>query len=394
MNKSEFDIHKELESKPFKRHGFNEKLRRRIEERLDEEQQERGSRRWLPFAIGLCAAVLMIWLVNPPFPDLSPKDAVQTAGSADSSLFDMEEELAASSVPLRSALLIAFRQDNPKQTEGSQPSAMAPSHYRTLLIAPDQERLSVAAEGDTLVVPYGQSFWTFTPPEIERGPVKVPLVLRPVADMHAEDEGRESQLLENLRILYAGNRYVSMELTGTAGNTPGELSSYRVYHYADLVLAEEGAPVSAVSLPELLDLDPSLQDSPWYIQRTDGRWGAVVIGDENTSNASAASTWELPQEVVTHDSLSVSREQIQSRQPDARDALESPTGELAAILTDSSLYLYAIQEGELDAAPLLAVPIREGEAIIMAQWAVDRYVPTWIEKLGEALELVKDNERP
>lgn len=394
MKKNEFDMRKELESKPFKRHGFTESLRRRIEDRLDEEQLERGLWRWLPFAMGLCAAVLMIWLVNPPLPERSTEQSAHTSDQANSSLLTASEEAyAPSPVPLRSALLVAFRSDPAAHDETI-------SLYRTLLIAPEQDRLAVVAEGETLIVPYGQAFWTFRQPAATQSGNNPPIELRPVSK--APDQTlagslvEEPLLFEQLRVLFAGNRFVSIQLPHTAGEASKEHADYHVYNYTDLMSAAKNGSVPVVALPELIEQEGIPQSEQWYIERSAGRWTAVAVesqSDKESPEAKSMSyTWELSPEVVSHDGLTISWKEIRSRQPGARDALESPTGELAVILTESHLFFYAIREGKLGEAPLLSTAIEDGEALIMAQWAIDNYVPLWIDTLTQTLNSQQSNE--
>ncbi|GEM_PF-3249930 len=392
MKRSEFDLHKELKAKPFKHHGFTESLRRRIEDQLDGEKHTDGSKKWVPFAIGLCIAVCMILIVNPPLSVHTPEQTVRTTDDVETSLpFNDEEELVLSTVPLRSALLIGFR------TDASNNSSLADqrnevSQYRTLLIAPDQDRLAVAAEGNTLLVPYGQTFWSFAPSYHD----SLPLSLHPAAEGERQADSSNSAMsplqLEQMRILYAGNRYVSIEQArqDVGQGKDGYRTEYRVYNYTDLLLTDQRTSVPHVDLASILEPDTEYADSQWYMDRAAGQWRAIVPDSQQPSRHTLPDgvpvATELPQEVVSHDQLTITWDNIRSRQREARDALESPTGELLAVLTDSRLYFYTIHEGELSAAPLLSIAIDEDEALVMAQWAIDQYVPVWKDQVSRLLK--------
>jgi hypothetical protein len=59
------------------------------------------------------------------------------------------------------------------------------------------------------------------------------------------------------------------------------------------------------------------------------------------------------------------------------DAFTSPNKDIAIIVTKNKLYIYGISGDQLDSLPLGEIEMKEGETVIMAEWATGFYVDDW-----------------
>lgn len=84
-----------------------------------------------------------------------------------------------------------------------------------------------------------------------------------------------------------------------------------------------------------------------------------------------------PPKVVFYDTLFVPWTNIKDRVPRALDAYTSPNKDIAIILTKRELLIYDIYGNDLGRYPKERLKLKEGETIIMAEWATGQYVEGW-----------------
>ena len=130
------------------------------------EQRDRRRRRWLWPAAGLCGAAGVCALYLLGGLSLLPGQGVQAGLAADLSPSAVQftpEATAAQArlleeINVKSGLLIGLRQDAGTDTAANG-AAGSPSSYRTLMLAQVDGQLQIAAQGNGVLVPYGQKFW-------------------------------------------------------------------------------------------------------------------------------------------------------------------------------------------------------------------------------------------
>jgi hypothetical protein len=101
-------------------------------------------------------------------------------------------------------------------------------------------------------------------------------------------------------------------------------------------------------------------------------WPYVACGDGGRTFS--VDNFSAPRSLVGHDLLSPSFASIKAVLPDVKDAVSSPRGDLLVALTSDSLFVFNVEQGRLS-KPVLRLPI--SGRIVMAQWAIDRFVPLW-----------------
>ena len=396
MMPTDDELKRELAQGPLKRNGFDERLRRRIEERLDEGPSRRPflpprlAGAGLALCVMIVAAVLLVRL-HP----MNTNEARQAAET-------LEPEAVADTVmaveateeaPRRSVLLLGLRQD------GADGEASA---YRTLLVAGGPEPSDwLTAEGEGIVMPYRIDFWRLGVRDYRgtggmirltgawnasRGDMPPPSPI---------PEGGNTGSVEE-RILFAGNRYIAI-----ARRTNGEWT-HRMMEITDLAQPRNLAAILSgterqVYLETKADGKVGVSETAgpagsgqWMFARKGGLW--MAFGRELVAGNSAELAerqnlgFAFDSSLVAHNGLALDWKTIREVQPAAVDAVTSPIGNMAGILTDRKIVFYSMRNGGLD-REMLELPLRQGETVIMAEWATHAgYVDQWISRVSALFE--------
>lgn len=409
MERRDDRLKRDLAEGPLRRGGFDERLRRRIEERLDEPAPRR---RWftLRFAgagagmLVMLAAVILLVSLHPlqsrqdglPAADTAAEQAVTASSSAPAA---GAEAVQAG----RAVLLLGLRHDD---GEGGS------SAYRTLLVSagPAAADWSIT-EGEGIVLPHRIDFWRLDLTETAAGSHAVRLVGAyntalgdeaplPFAGGAAAVAGEIEE-----RILFAGNRYVAL-VRRMGGN-----ETFRVMDINDLgkprsvVMAasggerhmlpalQEGGTLGVMASDEL----GASGTGDWTVGRIAGRWVGMSAEVNAASREDGSRTavlrprtlqtlpYTLGSSVVAHNELSLSWGAVRSAIPAAVDAFTSPSRNMAVIVTDRQIAVHEMKGGELG-GEMLVTALREGESVVMAEWATNEaYIDMWLEKVGALL---------
>jgi len=395
------ELKEDLARGPLVRDGFDERLRRRIEERL-------GSLRRAPgrmllsaavYAVAGMLAVAAVWtgmwrlagterhLADELAQSVQEQVAVSGRGSV-----EISDRQTLEDAGIRSAFLIGLRRDEPNP-EG----AGVISEYRTMLIAEQDGMPQVVAEGSGILMPFGQEFWliralpdgkggqrlTAAPAEQSVAGGNVPVESAGEVDGLGTAPG--SMIQEQL--LFAGNQYVSVRRVDWKAGTELSAPRERVWVKNVKMLAAEisGSDETSAEEPHvaLFELIPGEEAGPageeWAIIREPGRW--AVRYPEESGGKDGRRVWRalpvtLPPAVVSHDRLDLGWDEIAAMDPLARDAYTSPAGDLAALVRSDALRVVPYRLPDA-AMRTLTVSLDENETVVMVQWALDRYVESW-----------------
>jgi hypothetical protein len=390
-------LKRELSRGPLKKNGFDERLRRRIEERLDEGPSRRPFRphRLAGAGMALCAmifaAVLMVRLhpmqtdeVRQAAESPGPQSAADTAAADDAEV-----------TPRRSVLLLGLRQD------GADGEASA---YRTLLVSGGPSPSDwTAAEGEGIVMPYRIDFWRLDVREYEGWGSMIRLAgawnasrgdMLPPSPIPA---GMSVGSVEE-RILFAGNRYIAI-----ARRTGGEWTQ-RMLEITDLAQPRNLTAILSGTerqVPLEVKADGRIGTAEyektgqtgigeWTFGRKSGLW--MAFGRELVAGIPAEFADRRPQgfafdaSLVAHNELALNWKDIREVQPAAVDAVTSPIRNMAAVLTDRKVVFYSMRGGKLD-REMFEMELRPGEKVIMAEWATHpEYVGEWMVRVAELFE--------
>ncbi len=81
--------------------------------------------------------------------------------------------------------------------------------------------------------------------------------------------------------------------------------------------------------------------------------------------------------MVFYDALLVPWTNIKDVVPRAIDAYTSPNKDIALIFTKDELLIYDIHGNDLERLPKERIDLKNGETVIMAEWATGQYVESW-----------------
>lgn len=384
------DLFEQLARGPLNRNGFNDDLRKKIYDSI--EKPKKGSAVFRPFKrlpvsaafMFLIGVLIGVWIWKGlPFDFLHNNSEADTAASADRGALFAGNPVVKDP---QSAILIGLRKD----ASGDK------STYRTVLVVPEDDKLTVAADGPGIWMPYKQKFWKIDAAQDSMDRGTQTLVASPADSEALTVIEIPSQLRRTEKLLYAGNRYVSVLQTTNVsadGNKKGK-TSVRVKEIDQLKaslrqkeLLSSGEAYVTLSEVAGTDIVPAGADQ-WTIARVPGKWVAMQPSTPSNADRDASlSDWAqvgltLSSAVLSHDTLSLAWDEIYGIERSARDAFTSPTEDLVAILTDHSIDIYPYRLTDFRER-VLKLPLDPAESIVMVQWATSSYVDSWKEDLSK-----------
>lgn len=285
--------------------------------------------------------------------------------------------------------------------------------YHTLWIAADNKKLHQVLTGDDIFFPRSSGFWQLQVRRAQEGAktedvlsahdvtTKAPdSKMRIMAITQRQDEaGTLKRIID-----YVGNDYVAVEnvVDGKGLNSGQAWTDNRL----------QVLPVDKVSVPEGVKLSDLLGNSGltalssaraqarrilsnegitafdedgfeqnFGLNRKNGHW--YLQGRINYQNGDKPGYMDFnvnlipPAKLIFYDTLCLNWQDIKDRVPDAVDAYTSPNRDIALIITKTKLDVYAISGGQLDSEPLAKIGLKDGESVIMAEWATGSYVDNW-----------------
>lgn len=403
MDPTDKELREKLAPGPFARDGFDERLRKRIEDSLDRPRKRFGrTTRFGWNAAGAAALLLLligfgIWQWSPLGSSPSGAKDTQLAGALDPKMSltaETDEEI-------RSALLLGLRKDV------TAPDGRIVSSYRTVLVAPEDNKLQITAEGSGIVMPYGQTFWKIESTADDGTSDRQSLIAyqaygrkalteRPASILATPREGLLSE-----RILFVGNRYVSIA-QDAVGKEEGDDREYRFVKQINQLAKSGGTAFDPATEPHTA-LEEALAQAAavngekteqWAIVRKPGKWIGVTYGRLNAAepvdaNAEQEVQTELPEDVAPADQLLVSWDQIRRIEPAATDAYTSKSEDMLAVVVDREIKIYPYKQKNGLSNPL-SVELEPNETVIMVEWALNQseqknYADQWKTKVSEIL---------
>lgn len=425
----DIELKKKLAEGPLTGEGFTGSLRQRIEARIDEERfRPKPWKPWLGVACALLAVMVMLLFVDGQrlISLLRINQPMYDEHSQHTTAHEPVKESWETSI--RSALLLGLRTDLP--AAGSKQEY---STYRTVLIAPEHNRLQKTAEGEGILMPYKLDFWKLGSQRVMDEEKEAWTLTASKAAGHPkfEDERASAEFSAkpiklSEKLLFAGNRYITVAQTvQTQDPASGKAIKYEyvwvkeLMHIAPTKKAISLTPLKEphVSLrgllavyaePTLQELKPTLPAQPgesdtavgaadplgesWSIVRKQGQWIAQLADYGSAENLNGTIGYrlrdvpiELPTSVVAHDKLAVSWNEIKRLQPSAIDVFSSPKHDFVAVVTDRSIIIYPYIE-QMIPSQLMTIPLQPNESVVMAQWATDQYVESWKRQAEAFLE--------
>lgn len=417
-------LKRELSVGPSRHSGFDERLKARIEQSIEQGAAPARSHRRLHWPAGISAAavvaVIALFIIFGGQPGAGPDNSPdyvavegdQPSGQDKGQEPSYEEEPAVAS----SAVLIGLRQDN--EADGKRPFF---SSYRTVFVAPEEGELAVQAEGEGILMPYRQQFWVLQQgsfSEEKQDNAWQPIVAYAESSFSYSGERVEPSVFKTAmyeKIMFAGNHYVALqrtEQTGLDSRLAGGLT-YLVKPVTDLALDKvvksiqsevQGRRETVVTLSELAAMaEAEGQEVPavllrdmgvqWSVLRSEGYWKAfeATVDEKASATEEPRTTWEelplkLPVTIASYDERPANAAKIEQSIPGATDSFYSSSGDVAIVVGDKEIVVYTMRGDEPAPVPELSVKLKANESVVMVQWAEANYVDIWKERVTALLK--------
>lgn len=270
--------------------------------------------------------------------------------------------------------------------------------YRTIWISSRDMVPGTIYGTQGLFVPRKSGFWRVGVKNREEGRYNIDTLFAYAVGKETEEEDMEGgSYIENQNIqrtiLYVGNDYVSTEYQ--KGEGPGSQPVFQVLPLDNIEhamavkisdIAGEGG-VRALNegfISHMKDKDELSYTSPreesFALSRRNGHW--IMKGRLNlTSGDVPYMDFNIksipPSNLVVYDELCLSWREIKERIPEAVDAYTSPNEDIAVIITGNAIWVYNISNRRLSEKLLKKIRLKEGETVVMAEWASGKYTDKW-----------------
>jgi hypothetical protein len=385
------DLFDQLKRGPLIRNGFDEELRRRINDNLDKPKR-RTIRpllvRWGAVSTSfllIVAVVIGMWSWKSLTGDTAQKDALSTEQASASQQASPEREI--NPIP-HSAVVIGLRADTDQ-------SGMSSSSYRTIIVAPEQEKLTFIRSGQGIWMPYKTNFWKIDAVQdsLGKGTETLEALKSGVRKEKIKVANEPTLARTTEKLLYAGNQFVSILQNSNVNEkgVPVEQSNVWINEVSNLAPDVRANQANALkmgnfSLAQALGTDTvDTNIDQWVIARDSGNWIAKQsANNKGLTTVQDIQSWpalsvQLTKAIVKDDPLAMSWEEVRNLEPRAVDAYTSQDEDIAVIVTDSSLKLipYQLPEEQMKDSTV-TVSLRANESVVMVQWATqEKYVESW-----------------
>lgn len=306
---------------------------------------------------------------------------------------------------LRSGILLGLKAKT--VVPGSGDKVDIRSTYRTLWIASHNRTLHPILEIEDLFVPRRSGFWKvgiktqkideYAQDILFANPIEQEFH-SPFVELESIDKPQEN-ITKN--ICFVGDDYVALEYVF---DTEGERhnSIFKVLPL-DEINSDKGIRISDIAGEGRKDIfytsaethllsrnikisgkiEDIAQEDNFTLARRNGHW--ILRGRLNFDEGYEDFTIGLSpvDTLVNYDELHVSWDAIKEKVPAAVDAYTSPNRDIALIITSSYIEIYAIKDGEIADEPLGKIKVRNGETVVMAEWATGEYVARWEKSISQ-----------
>jgi len=326
---------------------------------------------------------------------------------------------------LRSGILLGLRY----YEEGKSGDIEGQWKYRTVWICSRNKDVDKLYETEGLFVPRKNGFWKVgVNREVTDGKVNDAIYARPYTQfattaktlqankdnksMTEDKAPKENTGNSKKTILYVGNNYMSTEVTELS---PKEKKVLRVLPIDGIdsakpikisdVVGDSGK--SALEEGASKHFSNDLENKSNYIStnpdeenfgllRRNGHW--VMKGRINFDDGekNAYSDFDIkvvpPKVIVNYDEFPISWSAIKLRVPEAVDAYYSPNDDIVIIITNNNILVYTLENGELSKTPVGKTSLKNGEKVVMSEWATGKYIYIWEEEFfkSDAKEIMNE----
>ncbi|HLR36163.1 MAG TPA: hypothetical protein VK071_12660 [Tissierellales bacterium] len=288
---------------------------------------------------------------------------------------------------LRTGLLLGLRYYN-QETENKDEG---PWKYRTIWIHSHNKSLKDIYEIENILLPRKTGFWKVVTDNN--------IYAYPYTKEHLDKSIKlQSEVDFDTQIIrYVGNDYISIENIESNAKGRANLQTYIIDNFdsrkpikisdvggenlkaAFLEGAGKGKALSKVKKDN--EIKRKNNEENFGLTRKNGHWilkGRISYEENGKQDFTDFNIKAVPpMELVYYDELSIPWNGIKMKIPEVIDAYTSPNDDIAVIITHKYMAIYPINNGELAKEPLGKVSLNSDEEVVMAEWAIGRYVNVW-----------------
>ncbi len=284
-------------------------------------------------------------------------------------------------------------------------------HYRTVWLALEDQKLAPVLETNTIIFPRRRGFYQLE--VIRKNEEKKEEDFIIAGDILEEGkkndtelsldpfswEGKEGYI--HRRVHYIGNDYVSIEeMVKQASMSDGRI---REENRLRMIAVDSLPAMKAVKFSDLAGLGAvgAIEQGKQNLLQKTGLGQAGPKDEENfglarkmgywifngrlnylQNNVSVAADYSInvipPGHVVYYNKLNIPWPRVKNYVPSALDVFTSPHSNLALVVTNNEIIVYGMFQENLTGPPLERIVLKEGEEVIMAEWALGQYyVENW-----------------
>ncbi|KMT21135.1 hypothetical protein [Clostridium cylindrosporum] len=291
--------------------------------------------------------------------------------------------------------------------------------YRTLWISKSNDQLNPILEIDTMIFPRKNGFWTLSEDIISKNNIRenifvpkdlsqtkpAPVNKKPLITEQTLHGYSNGNILKE--VTYICNDYISVKITGNAMkngvNEPiNKLHMYPISSLpyensmsiedifrgssVDFIRGEFFSALKTINGSNISFINADEQSQNIGITRRDSHWLFTGRIGYFINNKFRTLDYNLsvipPSNIVFYDNLYAPLHEVKESIPYAKDAFSSPDNSMALIQTENYLYVYSIKETpfatmEIAKTPLAKIKLKDGESVIMSEWAGGEYVNSW-----------------
>jgi len=288
--------------------------------------------------------------------------------------------------------------------------------YRTLWISSINCKIGPVKETENLLVPRKTGFWRLgVKRSTNEGYTNDVIFSYPMeGNKNLSEPKSQINIPSNFfrKILFVGNDFVSTEYSFINGigkkgsvNRLQVLPMDKIYDSKGIkisdvagengksaLIAAGNAFLSSHEDKELYEGTP--REDSFGILRKNGHW--AVTGRINSKEAVSDAFLDFnvnimpPSKMLNYDNLHVSWKEIKQKVPDAIDVYTSPNKDIALIICKNVICVYAIQGKKLSDRAIKRINMKDGENVVMAEWATGDYVERWGKIFGTIGTIVNE----
>ncbi len=288
---------------------------------------------------------------------------------------------------LRTGLLLGLRYYDQEAEDNNK----EPWKYRTIWIRSYNKSIKDIYEIEDILLPRKMGFWKvvadnniysypYTKEHLDKS-----IILRSGVDF-------DTQIIR-----YVGNDYISIENIESDAKGRANLRTYLIDNFdsrkpikisdiggknlktAFLEGAGKGKTLSKAKKDN--DVEGENNEENFGLTRKNGHW--ILRGRINYKENGEQDFIDFnikavpPTELVHYDELSIPWNGIKMKIPEVIDAYTSPNDDIAVVITHKYISIYPINNGELGKEPFEKISLNDDEEVVMAEWAIGRYVNVW-----------------